>query len=95
MPSPGTRGGTGRRTRTCASSDCCSHWWRRSSCRADSDIKTVADLKGKAMTDGYTAQNTILPQLSAIYATAGMTRDDVQQVSVASVVAGCGCLHGR
>jgi TRAP transporter TAXI family solute receptor len=56
--------------------------------RADSDIMTVADLKGLAMTDGYTAQNTILPQLSAFYATAGMTRDDVEQVSVASVVAG-------
>lgn len=56
--------------------------------RADSDIMSVADLKGKPMTDGYTAQNTILPQLSAFYATAGMTRDDVEKVSVASVVAG-------
>ncbi|MBU2357351.1 MAG: TAXI family TRAP transporter solute-binding subunit, partial [Alphaproteobacteria bacterium] len=56
--------------------------------RADSDIMSVADLKGQRMTDGYTAQNTILPQLSAIYATAGLTRDDVEQVSVASVVAG-------
>ncbi|HSG94467.1 MAG TPA: TAXI family TRAP transporter solute-binding subunit [Afifellaceae bacterium] len=56
--------------------------------RADSDIKTLTDLKGKPMTDGYTAQNTILPQLSAFYATAGMTRDDVEKVSVASVVAG-------
>ncbi|SMX23947.1 TAXI family TRAP transporter solute-binding subunit [Boseongicola aestuarii] len=56
--------------------------------RADSDIMKVSDLRGQAMTDGYTAQNTILPQLSAFYATAGMTRDDVEQVSVASVVAG-------
>lgn len=56
--------------------------------RADSGITKVSDLKGKAMTDGYTAQNTILPQLSAFYATAGMTRDDVEKVSVASVVAG-------
>lgn len=56
--------------------------------RKDSDIMSVEDLKGKPMTDGYTAQNTILPQLSAIYATAGMTRDDVEKVSVASVVAG-------
>ncbi len=56
--------------------------------RADSDIMSVADLRGKPMTDGYTAQNTILPQLSAFYATAGMTRDDVEKVSVASVVAG-------
>jgi uncharacterized protein len=56
--------------------------------RADSDIMTVADLKGKPMTDGYTAQNTILPQLDAIYATAGLTRDDMVKVNVPSVVAG-------
>lgn len=56
--------------------------------RADSDIMKVSDLKGLPMTDGYTAQNTILPQLSAFYSTAGMTRDDVEKVSVASVVAG-------
>ncbi|WP_413721042.1 TAXI family TRAP transporter solute-binding subunit [Silicimonas sp. MF1-12-2] len=56
--------------------------------RADSGIMKVSDLKGQPMTDGYTAQNTILPQLSAFYATAGMTRDDVEKVSVASVVAG-------
>ena len=56
--------------------------------RKDSGIMKVSDLKGKPMTDGYTAQNTILPQLSAFYATAGMTRDDIEKVSVASVVAG-------
>ncbi len=56
--------------------------------RADSDIKTLADLKGKRMTDGYTAQNTILPQLDAVYATADMTREDVTPVYVTSVVAG-------
>jgi TRAP transporter TAXI family solute receptor len=56
--------------------------------RADSDILSVSDLRGLPMTDGYTAQNTILPQLAAFYATAGMTRDDVEKVSVASVVAG-------
>lgn len=56
--------------------------------RADSDIKSVADLRGKPMTDGYTAQNTILPQLDAIYATADMTRADVKPVNVPSVVAG-------
>lgn len=56
--------------------------------RADSDIKTIADLKGKPMVDGYTAQQTILPQLDAIYATAGLTRADMQPVQVPSVVAG-------
>lgn len=56
--------------------------------RADSDIHTVADLKGLPMVDGYTAQNTILPQLDAIYATAGLTRADMEPVQVASVVSG-------
>ncbi|MDH3714603.1 MAG: TAXI family TRAP transporter solute-binding subunit [Gammaproteobacteria bacterium] len=56
--------------------------------RKDSDIKTIADLRGKPMVAGYTAQKTILPQLDAHYATAGMTRDDVKPVQVASVVAG-------
>ena len=56
--------------------------------RADGDIMTIADLEGKRMTDGYTAQQTIIPQLEAIYSTAGMTRDDVVPVNVPSVVAG-------
>jgi len=56
--------------------------------KADSDIKTTADLKGKPMVDGYTAQQTILPQLDAIYATVGLTRADMQPVQVPSVVAG-------
>ncbi len=56
--------------------------------RKDSGIMSLADLKGKPMVDGYTAQNTILPQLDALYATVGMTRDDMQPVQVPSVVAG-------
>jgi hypothetical protein len=56
--------------------------------RADSDIKSIADLKGKAMVDGYTAQNTILPQLDAIYSTADLSRSDMTPVNVPSVVAG-------
>lgn len=56
--------------------------------RADSDIHSIADLEGLPMVDGYTAQNTILPQLDAMYATAGLTRDDMESVEVASVVAG-------
>jgi len=56
--------------------------------RADSGITSTADLKGKPMVDGYTAQNTILPQLDAIYATAGLTRADMTPVQVPSVVAG-------
>jgi TRAP transporter TAXI family solute receptor len=56
--------------------------------RKDSGIKSVGDLKGKRMTDGFTAQHTIIPQLEAIYATAGLTRDDIVKVQVPSVVAG-------
>ena len=56
--------------------------------RADSGITSLQDLRGKPMTDGYTAQNTILPQLEAFYSTAGMSRADMVPVSVASVVAG-------
>jgi uncharacterized protein len=56
--------------------------------RADSDIMEIVDLKGHPMVDGYTAQQTILPQLDALYATAGLTRDDMQPVNVPSVVAG-------
>lgn len=56
--------------------------------RKDSDIKTIADLKGKPMVDGYTAQATILPQLDAIYATVGLSRADMQPVQVPSVTGG-------
>lgn len=56
--------------------------------RKDSDIRSVADLKGKRMVDGYSAQNTILPQIDAIYSTAGLTRADMIPVNVASVTAG-------
>ena len=61
---------------------------RRGFVRADSSIKSIADLKGKPMVDGYTAQNTILPQLDAMYATAGLSRSDMRPVKVPSVVAG-------
>jgi TRAP transporter TAXI family solute receptor len=56
--------------------------------RKDSPIKSVGDLKGKRMTDGFTAQHTIIPQLEAIYATAGLTRNDIVKVQVPSVVGG-------
>ncbi|MHB2266036.1 TAXI family TRAP transporter solute-binding subunit [Aliihoeflea sp. PC F10.4] len=56
--------------------------------RADSDIRSIEDLRGLPMVDGYTAQNTILPQLDAIYSTVGMTRADMQPVQVPSVTGG-------
>jgi TRAP transporter TAXI family solute receptor len=56
--------------------------------RKDSPIKTIADLKGKRVVDGFTSQKTIPPLLDALYATAGMTRADIQPVNVPNVVAG-------
>jgi TRAP transporter TAXI family solute receptor len=56
--------------------------------RKGSDIKSMADLKGKPMVDGFTAQQTILPQLDALFATVGMSRADIRSVQVPSVVAG-------
>jgi TRAP transporter TAXI family solute receptor len=56
--------------------------------RADSGITSIAELAGQPVVDGYTAQQTILPQLDAIYATFGLTRADMQAVNVPSVVAG-------
>ena len=56
--------------------------------RADSNIRSIADLKGKRVTDGYASQKTIPPLLDAEFATAGMTRKDVKPVRVPNVVAG-------
>jgi len=56
--------------------------------RKDSPIKTVADLKGKRVVDGFSSQKTIPPLLDATYATAGMTRGDITPVNVPNVVGG-------
>lgn len=56
--------------------------------KKDSPIKTIADLKGRPMVDGFTSQKIILLQLDATYATAGMTRADIKPVQVPNVVAG-------
>lgn len=56
--------------------------------RADSGIRSLDDLVGHPITYGYTAQNTILPQYDAIFATAGLTADQFEHVSVPSVVGG-------
>lgn len=56
--------------------------------KKDSDIKTIADLKGRPMVDGFTSQKIILLQLDATYATAGMTRADIKPVQVPNVVGG-------
>ncbi|MGH8670020.1 MAG: TAXI family TRAP transporter solute-binding subunit [Burkholderiales bacterium] len=56
--------------------------------RKDSPIKTIADLKGQAVLDGFTSQKVILPLLDAMYATAGLTRKDMRAVQVPNVVLG-------
>lgn len=56
--------------------------------RKDSPIKSIADLKGKRVVDGYGSQKTIPPLLDALYATVGMTRADIQPVNVPNVVGG-------
>jgi len=56
--------------------------------RADSPYKTLQDLKGKKVVDGFTSQKTIPPQLDAMYAAAGMKRSDMVPVMVPNVVAG-------
>jgi hypothetical protein len=56
--------------------------------RKDSDIKTLAELKGRRALDGFTSQKIILPLLDAMYATVGMTRKDMKAVQVPNVVAG-------
>lgn len=54
----------------------------------DSDIKTLADLKGRRVTSGYASQKTIPPLLDAEYAVVGMTQADVKPVPVPNVVGG-------
>ncbi|MDH3737755.1 MAG: TAXI family TRAP transporter solute-binding subunit [Alphaproteobacteria bacterium] len=56
--------------------------------KKDSPIKTIADLKGKRVVDGYASQGTIPPLLDAQYSTAGMTRADIIPVPVTNVVGG-------
>ena len=56
--------------------------------RKDSPIRTIADLKGRPVLDGFTSQKVILPLLDAMYATAGLTRKDMQGVQVPNVVLG-------
>ena len=56
--------------------------------RKDSDIHSMADLKGKRVTDGYGSQKTVPPILDALLATGGLTRADTQPVNVPNVVGG-------
>lgn len=54
--------------------------------RADSDIRTPADLKGKRVTGVFSAHKTCAKLASATIANAGLTWDDVKVVPVTSTV---------
>ena len=56
--------------------------------REDSDIKTLADLKGKRLTYGLTAQPTLLTNINGILANGGLSPDDIVPVMVPSVPRG-------
>ena len=48
--------------------------------RDDSDIESVADLKGKRLAWGYTSQHIIQTVLNGVLANAGLGPDDLEQV---------------
>lgn len=56
--------------------------------RDDSEIETVADLEGHAVTFGFTSQVTLNRVLTALMATAEVTPEEIDQVLVPNVVAG-------
>ena len=56
--------------------------------RADSDIKSLADLKGKRVTYGFTAMGSMNTVLDGLLATGGIGPDDIRQVLVPNVVRG-------
>lgn len=52
--------------------------------RADSDIRTMQDLKGKRVSTEFTKQRVLHTMQQAVLATVGMTLDDVEGVPVPS-----------
>lgn len=55
--------------------------------RADSDIRSIADLKGKRVPSGWSSQKIIGTLMDAQLANAGLSYDDVEQVPVPNVPA--------
>jgi TRAP transporter TAXI family solute receptor len=56
--------------------------------RKDSNMRTMADLKGKRVGMGYSAMRTIDPMVKAILATGGLTEKDVTPVPIPNVIRG-------
>ena len=56
--------------------------------RADSPIKTIADLKGKTIAYGFTSQEIIKTTVDAMLATGGLTAADLKTVLVPNLVRG-------
>lgn len=56
--------------------------------KADSGIRTVADLKGKRVTYGFTAMGTINTIVDAILASGGLTAKDIRPIMVPNVARG-------
>ena len=55
--------------------------------RADSDIKTLADLKGRRMPHGYTSQRVVGLMIEAYLANGGVSYADMKPVPVANIIA--------
>lgn len=56
--------------------------------KKDSPIKSLADLKGKRITYGYTAQPAFKPILDALLANGGLTPADIKQTLVPNLIRG-------
>lgn len=56
--------------------------------RADSDIRTLADLRGRRLPTGFAGQKTIVPLFNAVLATADLTVADLDEVRVPNITAG-------
>jgi TRAP transporter TAXI family solute receptor len=54
--------------------------------RKDSNMQTIADLRGKRVTMGYSAMRALDPLSRAILATGGLTEKDIKPVMVPNVV---------